>query len=379
MDWGAAQQSRSDIIAEVAHLRQTLRAAREATAVASPHQQSCSPFAQPVRPAPLQPTATAGNRSSPTLPRKRWDGHRAGSPGLNGQDLPFYVLPLRSRSPSPCGMDAHADGAGSCGAVAGLGQHAAGGHTTATLHAQQGPELSGIDAARQAAQRSVDLSQLWAGATRSAHAPDSGRAGLTLHERTNISAPSHLCSPPPSGACVDPHSHVRAHAHCTPASPQQHLWAQACPAGSSPRRPLSARLLYDMGSAQRMDAMDMLAQTARQAGHGEEQAQECAARGAQRSASPADGTRAERYDAHVGDLLRTRRERSRVDMSQEAPRMPQRENAPGSRVGPAVAGVDAMERSSAKLQRQAAAFQALEAYERQLAAELTVLQRSLRL
>jgi hypothetical protein len=375
MNQTAAQQSRSDIIAEVAHLRQTLHAAREATAVASPHQQPCSP----VCPAPLQPFAIARNRGSPTSPRKRCDGPRAGSPSLDGQDLPFYVLPLRSRSPSPCSMDAYASAANIFEAATELGERAARGHTTATFHAQHEPELSGIDAARQAAQRSVDLSQRWAEATGSAHAPDSGRAGLTLHEHANVSAPSHLRLPPLSGACVDPHSHVCAHTHSTPASPQQHLRPQTCPAGSSQRRPLSARLLYDTGSAQRLDAMNLLAQTARQADRGDGHAQECAARGAQRSASPENGTRGERCDAHVGDLLRTRRERSRVNMAQQARWVPQCKDAPGGRAGPAVAGVDAIERSSAKLQRQAAAFQALEAYERQLAAELTVLQRSLRM
>lgn len=164
------------------------------------------------------------------------------------------------------------------------------------------------------------------------------------------------------------------------AQPDSHMRSAACPA-TAHVRPRSTRLLAHSGCAERLEAMDQLAQAVRERSLGAADA-EISNHGMRQNecGTNARSGCADRYDAHVGNLLDKRRQRScgRAGSGNES-RRPMHKRSAARSHGTPLTGVETIERSSSRLQRQAEAFRALEGYERQMAAELMVLQRSLRM
>ena len=267
---------------------------------------------------------------------------QSASPGLDGQDLPFYVLPHRSRSASPeCRSLPGAANRSQAPASAPLASSGAG-HTATVFHAA----LLRTSAASP--------TQMPSWRTPSPAAPTATQRTPRLHV--------------PAAHSPRPHSASRErmpHASCLQRQQQQ---------SPRPRTPLSARTLYESGSAQRMDAMSLLARTARECG-----GYEAPLRPSHHQMPPP-----KLEDCEAQHHQQQHRSGVRIAGFHDESSDDEGElgNAQPCTTGPtqrgcSVAALGQLERSSARLERQAASFQALETYERQLAAELSVLSRSL--
>ena len=143
-----------------------------------------------------------------------------------------------------------------------------------------------------------------------------------------------------------------------PSTREQWQAQHPVPAPSPSRRPLSPSSIYNAGSAQRLDAMDLLARTARGTDTLHQQCSTSAPRSSPHARHKGGGPAAKQCAAMPGDSG------SSSDGQGEA--------------GECTRVIQKVERSNARLARQAAKYGALESYERQLAAELSVLRKSLR-
>jgi hypothetical protein len=291
---------------------------------------------------------------------------QARSPQLDGQDMPFYVLPRASRRPSPAAAAppacAQRTAAGAPAMQSAAAQHA-------PMHAVLGNQAQQVSPSSGFSRTGNTPS----GEQRAASPPQQHLHGSHASPQAHLrSAGQRSCDPdghlrPPAAATAARQARSRGH------KGEQTVQSQRSPAHVASQRPRSAREVYTSGSQQRLHAMDMLARTVHACGDtGRDVQHDVAGSGSRCVSAPLDATRAERFDRHLDAALR-----SRCTLPAEHGARSGGTDASDGAQGNVTEGLQQIERSSARLRRQAAAYQALEGYERQLAAELTVLQRSL--